>query len=74
LYYTQAIDWVDYTIQAISLELYNSLGAFIQLIVVNCIILARAESYASKYPPLKSVISAFGAALVSPLTYFKSVP
>ncbi len=39
---------VDYTIQAISLDLYNALGAFIQLIVVNCIILGRAEAYASK--------------------------
>ena len=39
---------VDYTIQAISLDLYNALGAFIQLIVVNCVILGRAEAYASK--------------------------
>jgi len=39
---------VDYSIQAISLDLYNALGAFIQLIVVNCIILGRAEAYASK--------------------------
>ncbi|MCG6968981.1 MAG: electron transport complex subunit RsxE, partial [Gammaproteobacteria bacterium] len=34
---------VDYVIQAISLDLYNALGAFIQLIVVNCISLGRAE-------------------------------
>jgi electron transport complex protein RnfE len=39
---------VDYSIQAISLDLYNALGAFIQLIVVNCMILGRAEAYASK--------------------------
>ena len=39
---------VDYVIQAISLDLYNSLGAFIQLIVANCVILGRAEAYASK--------------------------
>lgn len=39
---------VDYAIQAISLELYAALGAFIQLIVVNCVILGRAEAYASK--------------------------
>ncbi len=39
---------VDYAIQAISLDLYNALGAFIQLIVVNCVILGRAEAYASK--------------------------
>jgi len=39
---------VDYVIQAISLDLYNALGAFIQLIVANCVILGRAEAYASK--------------------------
>lgn len=51
---------VDYLIQAISLDLYNALGAFIQLIVVNCMILGRAEAYASKHRPLKSIINAFG--------------
>ncbi len=39
---------VDHVIQAISLDLYNALGAFIQLIVANCIILGRAEAYAAK--------------------------
>ena len=51
---------VDYVIQAISLDLYNALGAFIQLIVVNCMILGRAESYASKNRVSKSVVSALG--------------
>lgn len=51
---------VDYLIQAASLALYEALGAFIQLIVVNCIILGRAEAHASKNPPLKSVINALG--------------
>lgn len=51
---------VDYIIQAISLDLYNKLGAFIQLIVVNCLILGRAESYASKNSFTKSVVSALG--------------
>ncbi len=51
---------VDYLIQAISLELYNALGAFIQLIVANCMILGRAESYASKNGVTKSVVSALG--------------
>ena len=51
---------VDYVIQAISLELYNALGAFIQLIVVNCMILGRAEAYASKNPLGKTLISAIG--------------
>jgi electron transport complex protein RnfE len=39
---------VDYVIQAISLDLYRALGAFISLIVVNCLILGRAEAFASK--------------------------
>ncbi|MFA5627260.1 MAG: electron transport complex subunit E [Thiohalomonadaceae bacterium] len=51
---------IDYIIQAISLDLYNALGAFIQLIVVNCIILGRAEAFASKNRPLKSMVSALG--------------
>lgn len=51
---------VDYVIQAISLELYNALGAFIQLIVANCMILGRAEGYASRTPPLKAVVNGLG--------------
>jgi len=51
---------VDYAIQAISLKLYDALGAFIQLIVVNCIILGRAEAHASKNPPLPAMINAMG--------------
>ena len=51
---------VDYAIHAISLELYNALGAFIQLIVANCVILGRAESYASKNRITKSVVNAVG--------------
>jgi len=54
---------VDYSIQAISLDLYNQLGAFIQLIVVNCMILGRAESYASKHPPIKTLVNSFGMGL-----------
>jgi electron transport complex protein RnfE len=51
---------VDYAIQAISLAVYDALGAFIQLIVVNCIILGRAEAHAAKNPPLRAVINAVG--------------
>lgn len=50
----------DYAIQAISLDLYRALGAFIQLIVVNCIILGRAEAYASKNPVANAFINALG--------------
>jgi electron transport complex protein RnfE len=54
---------VDYAIQAVSLALYASLGAFIQLIVVNCIILGRAEAFASKNTVRKSVLDATGMGL-----------
>ncbi|MDP2822512.1 MAG: electron transport complex subunit E [Sulfuritalea sp.] len=54
---------VDYAIQAISLALYDALGAFIQLIVVNCIILGRAEAHASKNPPLPAMINALGMSI-----------
>ncbi len=51
---------VDYLIQAVSLELYKALGAFIQLIVVNCIILGRAEAYASKQRITKTIVNSLG--------------
>lgn len=51
---------VDYLIAAISLALYEALGAFIQLIVVNCIILGRAEAHASKHAPVRALTNALG--------------
>lgn len=54
---------VDYIIQAISLDLYNALGAFIQLIVVNCIILGRAEGYASKQRVVNTIVNSCGMGL-----------
>jgi len=57
------VTMTDYAIQAISLDLYKALGAFIALIVVNCVILGRAEAYASKNTVGKSFISAFGMGL-----------
>ena len=51
---------VDYTIAAISLPLHNALGAFIALIVVNCLILGRAEAFASKNTLGRSVLDALG--------------
>lgn len=43
--------------------LYASLGLYIPLIVVNCIILGRAESYASKNPPIPSLFDGIGMGL-----------
>lgn len=50
----------DYVIPAISLEVHKSLGAYISLIVVNCIILGRAEAFSSRNPIGKSVLDALG--------------
>ncbi len=51
---------VDHVIQAISLDLYNALGAFIQLIVANCIILGRAEAYAAKNRLATTLVNSLG--------------
>jgi electron transport complex protein RnfE len=51
---------VDYLIHAISLEVYNALGAFIQLIVVNCMILGRAEAFASRHRISSTLINGLG--------------
>ena len=45
---------VDLTIHAYAEPLYKALGIFIPLIVTNCIVLARVESFASKNPTLPS--------------------
>jgi electron transport complex protein RnfE len=57
------VTMVDYILQAVSPVVYAALGAFIQLIVVNCIILGRAESYASKNPVLSTVVNSTGMGL-----------
>ncbi|HEY5656411.1 MAG TPA: electron transport complex subunit E [Myxococcota bacterium] len=54
---------VDYAIQAISLDLHKALGAFISLIVVNCVILGRAEAFASKNSLVRSALDGLGMGL-----------
>ena len=49
--------------QAFVPALYDSLGVFISLIVVNCIILGRAESFASKNGPMASFMDAIGSGI-----------
>jgi electron transport complex protein RnfE len=51
---------VDYLIAAISLELHKALGAFIALIVVNCLILGRSEAFASKNTVGMSLMDGLG--------------
>lgn len=54
---------VDFLLEGFAPDLYSSLGLYIPLIVVNCIILGRAESYASKNPVLPSVFDGVGMGL-----------
>lgn len=51
---------VDLVMKAQFPDLSKALGPFIPLIVVNCIILGRAEAFASKNNPLRSVLDALG--------------
>ncbi|MDO4617745.1 MAG: electron transport complex subunit E [Lachnospiraceae bacterium] len=54
---------VELVTQAYIPALYSALGIFIPLIVVNCIILGRAEAYALKNPPLLSAFDGIGMGL-----------
>lgn len=54
---------VDLTMAAWAHEIHKTLGLFIPLIVVNCLILGRAEAYASRNPVLHSVVDGFGMGL-----------
>jgi electron transport complex protein RnfE len=54
---------VDLIMAAYFYELHKALGIFIPLIVVNCIILGRAEAFASKRPIVNSVMDGIGMGL-----------
>lgn len=66
---------VDMVLQAYVPSLAESLGLFIPLIVVNCVILARAESFASKHGPLPSVLDglAMGAGFTVALVVVSAI-
>jgi electron transport complex protein RnfE len=50
----------DLFMKAYAPLLSRSLGMFVPLIVVNCIVLGRAEAFSSKEPPMKSIFDALG--------------
>ena len=54
---------VDFSMQAYVQSLYESLGLFIPLIVVNCIVLGRAEAFASKNGAIASIFDGLGMGL-----------
>jgi len=66
---------VELLMKAYFTPLYDSLGLYIPLIVVNCIILARAEAFASKNPVLPSAVDglAMGLGFTAALTLLASV-
>lgn len=64
--------------EAFAFEIYESLGVFLPLITVNCIVLGRAEAFASKNGPLKSLLDGlatgigFGLALLC-ISFFREL-
>lgn len=54
---------IDYVVRAYSPELQKQLGVFLPLIVVNCIIIARAEAFAYKNTVVSSILDAFGTSV-----------
>ena len=61
---------VQLTMEAYVYDLYKALGIFIPLIVVNCLILGRAEAFASKNPLRASAIDGAGMGLGFTLALF----
>lgn len=57
------VTMVEFIMKAYTPDLANQLGVYIPLIVVNCIILGRAESYASKNPIVPSIFDGIGMGL-----------
>ncbi len=60
---------VDLVLKAYFPDIYESLGIFIPLIVVNCIILGRAEAFACKSPVVASALDAVGMGLGATLGF-----
>ncbi len=57
------VTMVQFLLEGFVPSLYDALGIYIPLIVVNCIILGRAESYASKNPVIPSMFDGIGMGL-----------
>ncbi len=61
---------VQLCMEAYAYDLYKALGIFIPLIVVNCVILGRAEAFASKNPTVASVSDGLGIGIGFTLALF----
>ncbi|MBQ8140276.1 MAG: electron transport complex subunit E [Clostridia bacterium] len=64
------VTMVEMLMHAFAPDLYEALGIFLSLIVVNCIILGRAEMYASKNNVIDSAIDALGMGVGFTLALF----
>lgn len=69
---------IEWTVEALSPSLYSSLGIYLPLIVVNCIILGRAEAYASDNTVKDSIFDGMGMGLgftlgLSTLGFFREL-
>ncbi|MDE8719157.1 Rnf-Nqr domain containing protein, partial [[Eubacterium] siraeum] len=60
--------FVSLILQAFAPDIYSSLGMYLSLITVNCIILGRAEMFASKYKVIPSIMDGLGMGLGFTLT------
>ena len=61
---------VQMVLHAFAYSIYEALGIFLPLIVVNCIILGRAEMFANKHNPIDSALDAIGMGIGFTLTLF----
>ena len=61
---------VDLVLKAFQFDLHRNLGLFVPLIVVNCIILGRAEAFASRQDLLRSTIDGLGMGIGFTITLF----
>lgn len=61
---------VDLSMNAWAHQLHKTLGLFIPLIVVNCLILGRSEAFASRNPVLRSLVDGIGMGLGFTLALF----
>ncbi|MBR4425035.1 MAG: electron transport complex subunit E [Oscillospiraceae bacterium] len=61
---------VQMVLNAYAYDIYKALGIYLPLIVVNCIILGRAEAFANKHSVLDSTLDAIGMGLGFTLTLF----
>ena len=54
---------VELMMKAYAPLLSRALGIYVPLIVVNCMVLGRAEAFSSKYPPIRSILDSLGMGL-----------